>query len=1473
MPTKHSELLTEQCKDLSERYELLKEQVEQRRKKFENSIEILEKFSSEFTRFTDGISVIQEKLDNFDASYKKNIDNLSLLKQLEADCKNVENLLLSKQGDLRSLKLNYQNYTQITGLFSKELQQFISKFKKSTFKRLSSDLESDLSHLRSCLNDADQKYNVTIEKLNLLKESLHKLVENQKQFSDAHQKCEVWLKETEINVNSDINRFESVKLCDDITQLQSVCDLFNKYNVEISSNKKLIEDLKKSSQNLFLNHPNFDKKSSLTQRVDSITQRYAQLENVVNKQLEEYVEKLTYLRNLKENFKSIQSWLTCVEKNYEELLNDGPVNNIDDKINSLKHLKQDLETRKEYLTQNLNSKNNSQHREQIERYNSLLNSINKQHESFKLIGELLENFEKTYIDLDEFCKNCACKIDTVNHLDRHQEPNYDSTIGVLGDINNDLKSKSKQLKHLESILSSIEIKVHENKISSKFDLSSLNEDLVEIQSNFEQLNTIINLKVNDLVLLNNTKQKYIEVKGKCEKWLKDMELKVHTFDPLAIDIEIIERQYNELENLLELYRIDGKTHMDKLNDYGAQYIAFVSKQHSSNTKLNESLLNDNIEIENEIKKLNDLYTLIGECLDERRHDVLDSLDKMKYYLQDLHRLDSLLNEYDTKLNKIFTYSTGDNTHEVVCLNSFPTSRLILTHILSSVKKLGTDINSLNNEIEKFKLKSKQFIFDRATNDRNGIEDIKKQLKELVDKYSSLNNSFLERKEKCELHFGNFEAYEILRDELRQSLESKLKTLESFQLNLNLNDLTAIESQIKQIESIKSDLSNKDCNTYENLHRYVDLLNESSFKRDSKFVKTEVEKLKEKYDYLLESYKNLLNYKQQIKDSSLNFSDIKLKFYETLNKIDSRLNELNLASSLFSQSADLIIHELEHIEKHSLNECSILLTSANECVTSLCNLQQQQQMGIISEEIKQNLIHMKTSYNNTMNNLNTLKRTYEDIVQKEDKFNTINCELAHFIEERLSSPQLSEPISANYEKLQKQCQAHNKFSLEVDKRRADVKSHLEQAHSEMNNNKSDSIKQEITQKLQTIEISWNNLLTKIDNYKEKLNVCFELAEQFKLLSTDLTQWLGLMNKRLQTSMDPIQNLNKYELERRLKEDELFQRDLSQKLNDLKQLISFGSDLQMCAQCDQKCVEEEIDSIKEKFNSLQNDNKNQIQTFNDLLQRFNEYEETVNDLKKSLKENENKLNTLAYDNKDLKNMNEYKALQQELQQSLKQKIDLCNDIAKGLTVDTQDSLVTSKLVEISTHYDNIDKKIGDKLQQVQQSNEELEGFNKEVQNLTNVENYIDQLVSKPLILDVDSLKAQQNQLNQAKNELNSINSEHKRLSDKHKHLVSKSVISWNDALKEQLNNLSKRSLQFDNKIKTHDRSLVHTVDKLHDIKDKMEKLKANMALIQSEIDQSSLFSNSNNSANSDNLIAEYKQFERNRIEPVRDELKSI
>ena len=69
----------------------------------------------------------------------------------------------------------------------------------------------------------------------------------------------------------------------------------------------------------------------------------------------------------------------------------------------------------------------------------------------------------------------------------------------------------------------------------------------------------------------------------------------------------------------------------------------------------------------------------------------------------------------------------------------------------------------------------------------GIEDSKKQLKELVDKYTNLNNTFLDRKEKCDLHLGNLEAYENFRDELKSSLDKKMKTIETFRLSSQISD--------------------------------------------------------------------------------------------------------------------------------------------------------------------------------------------------------------------------------------------------------------------------------------------------------------------------------------------------------------------------------------------------------------------------------------------------------------------------------------------------------------------------------------------------------------------------------------------------------------------------------------------------------------------------------------------------------------
>jgi hypothetical protein len=189
-------------------------------------------------------------------------------------------------------------------------------------------------------------------------------------------------------------------------------------------------------------------------------------------------------------------------------------------------------------------------------------------------------------------------------------------------------------------------------------------------------------------------------------------------------------------------------------------------------------------------------------------------------------------------------------------------------------------------------------------------------------------------------------------------------------------------------------------------------------------------------------------------------------------------------------------------------------------------------------------------------------------------------------------------------------------------------------------------------------------------------------------------------------------------------------------------------------------------------------------------------------------------------------------------------------------------------------NIDEKISEKLTEVEKSTAELDEFGKQIQNLTidlnNVENYIEQMLEKPLILDLDSLKVQENQLNQIKTELGAINSEHLKLNDKHKSLVSKGIISWNDELKKQLNTLNKRNIKFDNKVIIYDRDLVHTTVTLGAIQERTGKIHSNIISIKAEIEQAKPISTS---IPTENLIADYKQYERNYIEPLKDEIKSL
>jgi hypothetical protein len=402
------------------------------------------------------------------------------------------------------------------------------------------------------------------------------------------------------------------------------------------------------------------------------------------------------------------------------------------------------------------------------------------------------------------------------------------------------------------------------------------------------------------------------------------------FEPIAIDVEIVESQYEELQTAINEY--EQKTpDLDELNSFANLYISKVSltntnnqfiqsnsqqqqpklnivtkikRRNSSNSRLatsstenlsvNESALSSfNADLEYELKKTNDLHEWIGERLDDRKKDLLNTLDQMKSYLQDLHAIDNRLNQLETNLIKMFNLSEQVKlTNDLTTIEfKLPLEQNLVNKISHEFKQMDSEFNKFNMDIEAIKAKGKQFIYDRLTNDTTGVEDVKRQLKELNDKYCQLNSAHAAFKEKLDQFVNNFNSYEQNHKQLTHNLEQKQQMLNIMNVSMGLDankanklnvnsDLHLIDTQIKQIDLLKNDLVKQDAISLDVLNRNGEFLLDNGLESNQhEKITDELKKTNSDYDTLSQQLNATLNFKHKLRELSSAFVNQRQKFYD------------------------------------------------------------------------------------------------------------------------------------------------------------------------------------------------------------------------------------------------------------------------------------------------------------------------------------------------------------------------------------------------------------------------------------------------------------------------------------------------------------------------------------------------------------------------------------------------------------------
>lgn len=250
-----------------------------------------------------------------------------------------------------------------------------------------------------------------------------------------------------------------------------------------------------------------------------------------------------------------------------------------------------MNARKDALVKNLSTQPSSNDSKIVEQVLAKIDSISKKIDQkaskTKHLQNLLDQFNTNYEKLSLHCKRLAFKLDNIDistgqlcdstkaasankPSGHHKLPTNDSlnrSLQLIDEMRSDLEQNEVQIldKLLKPCLEQLESQFSGDLLSTD-KLDALNTDLNELRCDIEQLGAACDQKWADLNHVKQCFEEYVAKKGDFEVWLNTAELKINKFDPVAIDLEVVEKQFEQLQQAMDDY--DGKSQdLDNLNRY------------------------------------------------------------------------------------------------------------------------------------------------------------------------------------------------------------------------------------------------------------------------------------------------------------------------------------------------------------------------------------------------------------------------------------------------------------------------------------------------------------------------------------------------------------------------------------------------------------------------------------------------------------------------------------------------------------------------------------------------------------------------------------------------------------------------------------------------------------------------------------------------------------------------------------------
>ncbi|BET00336.1 Growth-Arrest-Specific Protein 2 Domain [Nesidiocoris tenuis] len=1313
-----------------------------------SAAEELNKFRSETQVFSDWL----EKAKRLASEKERSVG--AGLRQSDVGVVELTSDVIAHQADLRFISMASQKFLDE----SKEFLMAVNEYRTQLSSRPSLVEPLSGSELRQLVQELTREYKDLLNRVNNLSDRLSSLSVKTKEYKAALDRVRHWMNSAEPAAN----KILSEPLAADPASLDEQLNRAKVLNTEFSAQSRLFDNLRQTLDTLLRSIEGQASRSEineLSQPVDELTTRYEHIHGALKGRIAALDNALEQSQGVESSLESVISWLSTAENTIKALTRPASLNKnrLDDQIRSLRGPLADIQSHggqiesvatqaRQLVAQATNARLakriDTKMKDMLSRYEKLLERATKLNESLAEVNVSLDDFNKRAQDIESWLNEASDGIATgaaqsaIDAIANDREAKRDSIERVLRDGRNLIGRKDVT------------------------DTSHVRDRIKNIETQWRELNLLLDEKSRLSKLRAEQSLAYDKLRDQVVQWLNSFEGKISRLEQVALHMDIIRRQTDELKPLVKEHRDYAPT-IDRLFDLGSALEALDSRSESptrrrssvspvkrisslgrrssqdltspSPTKLYASMtsplspgssgfgsrrssqeafhLEDGTGVQQEMAEINNRYSTLGVRLSERSAELENVRDELKKVMDHLKTLDAFI----------------ERTLRALPRDTLPNTREEADKMNKVVKGLLEEMYEKQSLLDNTKTSVSELL--RKKSNAPGSDALAQQLNDVAAKWKNLSDLCKSRIQLLEDLKDLYDTH----DHLATWLSAKERMTAA--LGPISSDPRMVQSQVEQVQVLREELRAMG----PQLSHLEDTTSALVSRAKWTPLEAKLKSVQDRWSALAKKLDDRAANLGAAVDSTKEFDLGLSRLRDTLQNISDQID-----SATAEKDPEQHLRRLQACERQ-LEGARQLLADAEAAGEQLCKVLTD---AASRADIQAKLAAVNKQYNALQAKLDQRKAEIEGYLRDGREFDATVAKTLGWLSEELGSLSDRLLISADRDILQQQVEAHEPIYKDVLAKEHQIIMLLDKGASQQQKSTEKHLS---SRSLDNLRNQWDRLKREAVERQTRLATSMEHCRKYYKALESFVPWLSQAENRLD-ALRP-DSFARRDLDKHLQELAAFRNDLWKKSGEFEHLRSLGETFVASCDIDKDIVVQELSAAKARWDKLNNELLGRISSLEELGRRIADASDRLGAVTSSVQRCEYHLNShdtlpTHTDAATLSRLStlrdEVLALRKPLDSLRSTCADLDDEIARVGRGKT--SGLSDEVKALSERLDDLTNRLDDRCDRAQVAAKAVQQYNEKVKHLmTDLTGLEDELNSmKPPGRDMKTLRNQQDQL---------------------------------------------------------------------------------------------------------------------------------